>query len=236
MRDEIADRKTALYEDLRRAILTLERPPGAPLDEVRLGAEYGVSRTPMREVLRRLAAEGLATIHANRGARVSDMGHTTLRDFFVAAPMIYAAILRLAALNATPAQVGELKAAQRDFAAALAEGEAAERTLANTRFHEITGEMAGNVYLRPSFERLLVDHARIGMTFYRPRDARLAEGLARASAQHEAIIAAIEAGDEARAAGLAAEHWELSRHQIERFAMPAPLDGGLGAPPGGDGR
>lgn len=222
------DRKTALADHLRQQILTLALAPGADLDEAALGAAFDLSRTPVREVFRDLEGAGYVQLVANRGARVADLSHTTLRDFFLAAPMIYAAILRLAARNATPAQITDLQAAQDAFTAALRTGDAAARALANTRFHEVTGEMAGNIYLLPSFRRLLIDHARIGMTFYRPQTRAMADNLTEARDQHDAIIAAIAAGDEAAAAALADAHWKLSRDQIELFVMPGGLDAPLG--------
>lgn len=228
MKDASKNRKAALYSRLKTAIMTLELRPGADLDEAKLSEESGLSRTPLREVLRQLAGEGYVDLRENRGARVSEMSHMTLRDFFLAAPMIYGAVMQLAAKHATPAQVSALKAAQEAFKAALRTGSSADRAMANNRFHEITGEMADNIYLLPSFQRLLIDHARIGMTFYRPQDARMAENLDEASSQHDTIIAAIEAGDEAAAGQLAIEHWNLSRDQIELFVMPAGLDVPLG--------
>ncbi|MCB1480703.1 MAG: GntR family transcriptional regulator [Rhodobiaceae bacterium] len=220
--------KTNAYEQLKTSILTLCLQPGADLDEASLSERYGLSRTPLREVLRELAGEGYVELRENRGARVSDMSFTTLREFFLAAPMIYGAILQLAAINRTPVQIADLKSAQRDFVVALQKGSVSQRTLANNRFHEITGEMAGNVYLLPSFKRLLIDHARIGMTFYKPSNNAMAEKLSEASEQHDAIIAAIEAGDEKRAAQLAEMHWNLSRGQIEMFVTPAGIEGQLG--------
>jgi DNA-binding GntR family transcriptional regulator len=223
------DRKTALFEYLKRSILTLDLTPGVDLDEAALCEKFELSRTPVREVFRELDGLGYISLRDHRGARVAEMSHTMLRDFFLAAPMIYGAVLRLAARNARSEQITALKAAQEDFRATLRSGNVAGRTLANKRFHEITGEMAGNIYLQPSFHRLLIDHARIGMTFYQPRTAEMAENLAEASAQHDAIIAAIEAHDEEKAARLAEDHWALSRDQIEMFVMPAALDAQLGS-------
>lgn len=223
------ERKQAILEALRNEILTLRRSPGSVLDEVRLAGEYGVSRTPMREVLRDLAAQGYAALETNRGARVSDMSHETLRHFFLVAPMIYSAVLRLAALNAGPDQLAKLRDAQDDFRAALGEGDAARRTLANNRFHRITGDMAGSAYLLPSFERLLIDHARIGMTFYRPENGNVSGDLETACRQHDEIIDAIEAKDPDRASDLAIAHWNLSKNQIEKFVLPNGLDERLAA-------
>jgi DNA-binding GntR family transcriptional regulator len=223
--------KHALADHLRSAILTTELAPGSDLDEVQLAQEFAVSRTPLREVLRELAGDGYLTLHPNRGARVSDMSFSTMRGFFQAAPMIYGAILRMAAVNATRGQIADLKAAQNDFKDALAGGNAAKRALANNRFHEITGEMAANVYLQPSFNRLLIDHARLSMTFYDPSATQLSAQRDLASQQHEAIIASIEARDAETAAQLAIDHWNLSRDQIEMFVFPEALDLSLGKTP-----
>ncbi|WP_235190206.1 GntR family transcriptional regulator [Sulfitobacter mediterraneus] len=220
--------KEDVLHHLRHAILIQELQPGADLDEARLSEEWHLSRTPLREVLRQLAGEGFVEIRANRGARVAEMSHKTLRDFFLAAPMIYGAILRLAAQNATAPQIADLKTAQTAFKTALRGGDIAARALANNHFHDVTGRMAGNVYLLPSFQRLLIDHARISMTFFRPQDAEMAENLNAASDQHDAIIAAIEAGNDDAAADLAIAHWNLSRDRIEQFVMPAGLDLQLG--------
>jgi DNA-binding GntR family transcriptional regulator len=228
MTDAAKSKKAELYDSVKTSVLTMALRPGADLDEARLSEDFALSRTPLREVFRQLAGEGYLDLRENRGARVSEMGHTTLRDFFLTAPMIYGAVLRLAAKNATEPQIARLRAAQEVFKSALHKGSSADRALANNRFHEITGEMADNVYLLPSFHRLLIDHARISMTFYRPQDAKMAANVAQASAQHDAIIAAIAAGDEQAAADLAVEHWNLSRDQIELFVMPAALEMPLG--------
>lgn len=224
MKDEARSPKAELTEHLKISILTLRLRPGADLDEAHLSEAFGLSRTPLREVFRQLAGEGYLDLRANRSARVSEMSYTTLRDFFLAAPMVYGAILRLATINAKPGQIAELRDAQQAFKAALRAGSAEDRALANNRFHDVTGQMSGNVYLLPSFNRLLIDHARIAMTFYRPHIAGMNESLTEASRHHDAIIDAIEAGDEAAAAQLAEDHWNLSRDQIELFVMPDPLD------------
>ncbi|KIN64458.1 Transcriptional regulator, GntR family [Sulfitobacter noctilucicola] len=220
--------KAELLKHLRHAILTQALAPGADLDEASLSEQWELSRTPLRDVLRQLAGEGYVEIRENRGARVTEMTHRSLHDFFMAAPMIYGAILRLAAHNATPTQIEVLKSAQLTFKTALRGGDIAARALANNRFHEITGDMAGNTYLMPSFQRLLIDHARISMTFFHPRDQQNTQNLDTASQQHDAIIAAIEAGDAEAAGDLAVQHWNLSRNNIELFVTPKGLDLPLG--------
>ena len=231
MRETDKSPKHALADHLRSAVLTTSLAPGSDLDEAQLAQEFGLSRTPLREVLRELAGAGYLTLHPNRGARVSDMSFATMRGFFQAAPMIYGAILRMAALNATATQIKTLKSAQEDFESTLSNRSASERALANNRFHEVTGEMANNVYLQPSFNRLLIDHARLSMTFYDPTATQLKAQRDLASSQHDEIIAAIEVRDADKAAQLAIDHWNLSRDQIEMFVFPEALDLPLGSAP-----
>lgn len=215
--------KQAIYDDLKKRILTLALEPGAALDEARLSAHYEISRTPLREILRGLAAEGCVEIINNRGAYVSSMSHKVLRDFFVTAPMIYSAIGRLAAENAKPAQIAEIRSVQEKFRAAIDLGRSEDMVYWNQRFHAIMGEMADNPYLKPSYDRLLIDHARISQTFYRPRDPNMTGRMRRALGHHDEMIAAIEAGDSQSVVDLIVEHWELSRDLIEYFVKPDPL-------------
>lgn len=220
-------KKARAQSELRHLILTQQLAPGADLDEMSLSERWSLSRTPLRDVLRQLAGEGYVDIRENRGARVAEMSQGSLRDFFLAAPMIYSAVLQLAAQNASATQIAALKVAQTAFKEALKGRDIATRALANTKFHEITGEMAGNTYLTPSFNRLLIDHTRISMAFFRPSDAQALEHLEKASDQHDHIIASIEKGDVKTAGSLAIKHWTLSRDRIEQCLLPKALDPGL---------
>ncbi|MDE2444643.1 MAG: GntR family transcriptional regulator [Alphaproteobacteria bacterium] len=225
-------KKTLCIEDLRRRILTQAIPPGEYLDEVEVGNTYDISRPPVREVLRQLAGEGYVVLHENRGAQVAPMSHKTLRNFFIAAPMIYAAVAKLAALHARPGQIEDLKYIQMRFRQAIQNGDVNARALLNERFHAAMGEMADNEYLMPSLRRLLIDHTRIGVTFYNPRTSTMIKQQAVAADQHDQFISLIEAGDAEAAAALAVEHWELSRAQIESFVTPDSIQMPLGKPPG----
>lgn len=215
--------KQAIYDDLRRQILTLELEPGVALDEARLSERYEISRTPLREVLRGLAGEGYVEVINNRGAYVSSMSHRVLRDFFLTAPMIYSAIGRLAAQNAKPAQVDEMRDIQARFRAAIESGDSSDMVYWNQRFHALMGEMADNPYLKPSYDRLLIDHARISQTFYRPRNLEMESRTHTALEHHDEIIAAIESGDSDAVVALIVAHWELSRDLLEYFVKPDPL-------------
>jgi DNA-binding GntR family transcriptional regulator len=215
--------KQSIYDDLKKRILTLELEPGTALDEASLSKHYQISRTPLREVLRGLAGEGCVEIVNNRGAYVSSMSHKVLRDFFITAPMIYSAIGRLAAQNAKPAQIQEMSEIQEKFRAAIESGSSADMVYWNQCFHALMGEMADNPYLKPSYDRLLIDHARISQTFYRPRDPEMSKRNIDALAHHDQMIGAIESGDSQAIVDLIVEHWELSRDLIEYFVKPDPL-------------
>lgn len=210
---------TSLYQ----RILSLDIAPGADLDEARLCAEYGISRTPLREVLQRLSGEGYIQITENRGAKVASMDLITMRTFFQTAPLIYASVSRLAAENRTLAQIETLKSVQQGFARATGDGQASEAALFNHQFHALIGDMAANPYLKPSLERMLIDHTRLSQTFYRPTSQAERELVARASAQHDALISAIEDQDPGLAVDLTLKHWDLSRDRLERFVRPDPL-------------
>lgn len=215
--------KSALIETLKRQILTLELQPDHDLDEVQLSTDYGISRTPVRDVLRRLAGEGFVEIRENRGARVIPMNHATLRDFFLVAPLIYEAVGRLAVQNFRAGQLEELQACQGRFRAAAAAGEPEAMVVENCMFHGIVGAMAHSVFLQPSLNKLLIDHARIGHTFFRPRNEGMRANLETAADHHDAFIAAIGQRDEAEIVRLVHAHWELSRSDMEMFIAPDGL-------------
>ncbi|CAI8916902.1 putative HTH-type transcriptional regulator YdfH [compost metagenome] len=222
--------KSTLYDDLKRQILTMELDPDEALDEVAISERYGLSRTPVREVFRRLAGEGYIDIRENRGARVIPMNHSTLRNFFLVAPMVYAAIGRLAVQNFKAQQLVDLKETQRRFRAATVSRDALMMVVENNRFHAIMGEMSGNQYLEPSLERLLIDHARIGHTFFRPRDEDMEQRLQLSAEHHDSFIEAIERRDESAVVDLVFEHWELSRENMEMFIAPNGMKADLPTP------
>ncbi|OWV83071.1 GntR family transcriptional regulator [Rhizobium sp. R693] len=219
------DRKASLGLALRRRILTMELAPGAILDEVALSEEFGLSRPPVRELMRQMAGEGYIELETNRAARVSSMSYQSLRDFFLLAPMIYITANKLAAENRTRAELDVLKQIQQSFQTAIDENDVEGRVFHNDQFHRQLGEMAHNVYLVPSLRRLQIDHARIGKIFYKhPNTPRMQEELELASQQHEEMIGAIEQRDVDAAAELARLHLELSRRNMAMYAAPEGLE------------
>ena len=106
-------RKSQCLDAIRHQILSLALPPGSDLDEAKLGAEFGMSRTPLREVLQKLAGEGFVDITQNKGAKVVSMNIAVMRSFFQTAPLIYANIARLACENRNLSQLKALKISQQ---------------------------------------------------------------------------------------------------------------------------
>ncbi|MGO6777199.1 GntR family transcriptional regulator (plasmid) [Rhizobium ruizarguesonis] len=219
------DRKVNLSLTLRRRILTMELAPGAVLDEVALSEEFGLSRPPVRELMRQMAGEGYIELEANRAARVSSMSYQSLHDFFLLAPMIYITANKLAAENGTRGQLDLLKQMQQSFRKAVDKCDVEGRVFYNDQFHRQIGEMAHNVYLVPSLRRLQIDHARIGKVFYKhPNTPRMQEELELATQQHDDMIEAIGKRDPDAAGELARLHLELSRRNMAMYAAPEGLE------------
>lgn len=215
--------KENCLNDIKRRILSTALAPGVDLDEARLCDHYGMSRTPLREVLQRLQGEGYVKLAQNRGAKVASMDIVVLRTFFQTAPMVYANIALLACENGTAVQFERLKEAQRDFAKSAKASQAGDAAFANHRFHALIGEMAHNPYLVASLARLQIDHTRLSQTFYRPSAPSETLLVLKAIEQHDAMICAFEARDGALAIDLTLQHWDLSRDRMERFVRPDPL-------------
>lgn len=213
--------KEQIIEALRQRIITMELEPGSHLDESVLAQSYGVSRTPLRDVFRQLAGEGYIEVRDKRGAYVAPLNHSTLRSFFQTAPMVYAAMGRLAAENHRPEQLELLRACQDRFRHAVKTCDLAAQVTENDQFHALIGEMAANLYLLPSYRRLLIDHARIGQTSWSGGASQ--EEVAASCRHHDEFIQRIEDGDAEGMVALTLEHWELSRQHIDSYVRPDPL-------------
>lgn len=219
------DRKSLLDEALRRRIVSMELPPGAVVDEVMLSEEFGLSRPPVRELMRQLAAEGYIELEPNRPARVSPMSYQSLRSYFLAAPVLYEATTQLAATNAKPIDIVRLKEIQANFRRSISENDIEGRVFYNDQFHHEIGKIAANVYLMPSLRRVLIDHARLANIFYSySLDSRMGKDLEESADQHDQIIAAIESHDPKTAGVIVRMHVELSRRRMNEFVIPEGVE------------
>src|SRR3954471_927200 len=104
----------ALYEEvaelLRQRIFSRELAPGSWIDEMKLAEEYGISRTPLREALKVLAAEGLVTMKLRRGAYVTEVSERDLAEVFHLLALLESDAAASAATLASDAQLAELQA------------------------------------------------------------------------------------------------------------------------------
>ena len=212
--------KEALYHELRRRIVTLDLPPGTDLDEVELSAAYGMSRTPVREMLIRLQSDGLVVARRNRGVSVAPLDVGTLQCWFEAGPMIHKAVVRLAAYRRRPEDLDAIRGAMEDLEQAMEAEDGPGMVLANERFHDLIGKAARNAYLYASYSRILADHARIAELCYGyETGARAEEDKALTRRQHRQLYDAIAAGDAATAERVIEEHLNHAadslRHVLE---------------------
>ena len=215
--------KEIFYEDLKWKILTMKLEPGSDLDEVRLSEQYGLSRTPVRDIFRRMAGEGFVEIIGNRGASVASMNHKTMKEFVQTAPLIYTSIARLAVTNATPAQVRELKRIQTKFRNSAKRVLVSEMVMFNDQFHSMVGQMADNHYLEASLQKLLIDHARIAHTYFNRTNIKEPDLTRKGTEQHDQLIDALDSGNVEEAVKITLAHWELSRVQADLFVNPDPI-------------
>ncbi len=206
-----------VYESLRRDILRLDLPPGSTLDEAVLSARYAVSRTPVREALIRLWADGLVCNVKGRGARVAALDLQNLRAFFEGLDILQRAVTRLAALRRRSADLDEIAARLAAFedGAALHDSEAVNE--ANYQFHTAIARAAASDYLENAYSRCLMEGLRIGGVCFSDHtevDERIETHLSATMRDHRDIQDAIVAQDADRAEALAGSHVDLFRNRI----------------------
>lgn len=136
----------ALYEEvaeqLRQRIFRRELEPGSWIDELKIAEEFGISRTPLREALKVLAAEGLVTMKVRRGAYVTEMSEKDLRDVYHLLSLLESDAAGVVAERATDGQLKALQDLHAELEAAVADRE--QFFAINERFHMHLLEMADN--------------------------------------------------------------------------------------------
>ena len=136
----------ALYEEvaeqLRQRIFRRELEPGSWIDELKIAEEFGISRTPLREALKVLAAEGLVTMKVRRGAYVTEMSEKDLRDVYHLLSLLESDAAGVMAERATPEQQQTLRDLHAELESAAGNREAFFSV--NERFHMALLDMADN--------------------------------------------------------------------------------------------
>ncbi len=203
-----------VYDRLRQSILDLTLEPGSPLDEMGLSEQFDMSRTPIREALVRLSAEGLVTTLPNRNTIVSTIDFVRLPVYFEALTLMYRVTTRSAAVHRSAGDLLAIRKLQGAYADAVEQRDALKMIAINRDFHVAIAMAGGNSYFTGLFTRLLDEGRRILRVYYRSFDDKLPRQFVD---EHEAMVAAIEAGDAELADTLAAGHAGQILKQIQSY-------------------
>ena len=179
-----------VYEELKMQILTGAIVPGTRMMEVELAKEIGVSRTPIREAIRKLEKEGLVTIEPRRGAYASQISTKDMVEILEVRQNMEGLAAYFAASRMKPDQLSELKSASDKYNTAVATGNMADMIKYDTEFHHIIVESCNNKILVQMIEQLQELVLRFRYIYY--DNFRRAENMPE---EHKAILEAISRGD-----------------------------------------
>ncbi|MCX7892701.1 MAG: GntR family transcriptional regulator [Burkholderiales bacterium] len=218
--NDLAATPRLLHEDatdrLRDMIVQGELAPGAKLNERVLCERLGVSRTPLREAMKRLAAEGLVELQPNRGAAVKALTLETLRETLQVMGALEALAGELACANASAAELAELRALTFQMRAHHARGDLPAYFRENQRIHLLIAECSGNATLAATYRTL---NANVRRARYMANLTR--ERWDQAVREHDEILDALERRDAPRLTALLREH--LGNKMVSVLAaMDAP--------------
>ena len=198
----------ALYEEvaelLRQRIFRRELEPGSWIDELKLAEEYGISRTPLREALKVLAAEGLVTMKVRRGAYVTEVSEKDLADVYHLLSLLESDAAGVVAEHATEAELAELDALQAELEAAAAPGHIDRQNFfaINERFHMRLLAIANNRWR----DQMVADLRKV-MKLNRHNSLLKSGRIGESLKEHRAIMAAIKSRDAAEAMARMKQHF-----------------------------
>ncbi|TFZ08536.1 GntR family transcriptional regulator [Ramlibacter humi] len=182
----------ALYEEvaelLRQRIFRRELEPGGWIDEVKIAQEFGISRTPLREALKVLAAEGLVTMKVRRGAYVTEVSEQDLAEVYHLLSLLESDAAAVVAQKASAAELHELQALHKDLEAAVKDRE--KFFALNERFHMRLLEIAGN-----RWRNQMVADLRKVMKLHRHNSLLKSGRIGESLAEHRQVMKAIEKRD-----------------------------------------
>ena len=135
--DEYLPLRDVVFNTLRQAILRGELKPGERLMEIQLANKLGVSRTPIREAIRKLELEGLVLMIPRRGAEVAEITEKSLRDVLEVRGALEELAVKLACQKITDEQIQELRMAEKEFEMALSSGDVTVYAEADVKFHDV---------------------------------------------------------------------------------------------------
>jgi len=198
----------ALYEEvaelLRQRIFTRELEPGSWIDELKLAEEYGISRTPLREALKVLAAEGLVTMKVRRGAYVTEVSEKDLADVYHLLSLLESDAAGVVAERASDAELAELEALHAELEAAARPGHVDRENFfaINERFHMRLLAIANNRWR----DQVVADLRKV-MKLNRHNSLLKSGRISESLKEHRAVMAAIKERDSATAMARMQQHF-----------------------------
>ncbi|MCL2523998.1 MAG: GntR family transcriptional regulator [Betaproteobacteria bacterium] len=206
---------TALYQEvaerLRQRIYAHELTPGTWIDEQKLAEQYGISRTPLREALKVLAAEGLVKLKPRRGCYVTEISRQDLDDIFPLMAMLEARSALEATRCAKAADIHDLEDIHERLEAAARNGRIDAFFEANQEFHRKIQEFSGNRWLLSVIQDL-----RKVLKMSRLHSLSLEGRLQQSLDEHRAIMAACAAGQAEETERLMHDHLLASHNALAR--------------------
>ncbi|WP_457811849.1 GntR family transcriptional regulator [Sinorhizobium meliloti] len=210
-------RRTALHDTLvshlRDMIIEGDLPPGTRLHEGQLGEQLGVSRTPLREAIKYLASEGLVELVPSRGAVVKRFSAKDVRDMLTVLQTLEELAGRLACEAATDAEIAEVRALHDEMVRRYEAGDRMQYYKLNQDIHSAIARLSGNAALADMHAMLQTRLKRIRFIGHEGP-----EKWAAAVAEHQEMIAALEARDKARLSEVLGLHltraWERVRDAV----------------------
>ncbi|HLG80067.1 MAG TPA: GntR family transcriptional regulator [Bradyrhizobium sp.] len=190
-----------IYSELRDELVSLQRRPGEAISEAEIALSYGLSRTPVREAILKLADEGLVDIFPQSGIFVSRIPLAALPEAIIIRKALEETTAGLAAERATPSQIMNLQAIVQRQREADAAFDREGFHLADEAFHAGIAEIAGY----PGIWRLILQ-VKVHVDRYRRLTLPVAGRMTQVIAEHEPILAAIEAHDPAAARAAMEQH------------------------------
>ena len=180
----------ALYEEvaelLRQRIFARELEPGSWIDELRISEALGISRTPLREALKVLAAEGLVTMKVRRGAYVTEVSEKDLRDVYHLLALLESDAARVVAQNASDDQLDQIQALHQELENAVTDRDRFFEI--NEAFHLLLLELADNRWR----DQMVVDLRKV-MKLNRHSSLFKQGRIEQSMAEHRALVQALVA-------------------------------------------
>lgn len=162
--------RDVVFNTLRQAILRGEMEPGERLMEIQLAQKLGVSRTPIREAIRKLELEGLVVMIPRKGAEVAQITEKDMRDVLEVRCTLEELAVSLACKNVTQEKIEELKAANKVFESAVVSKDVVSIVDADVLFHDTIYGMTNNARLIQIINKLREQMYRYRLEYV--KDAR----------------------------------------------------------------